>query len=421
MAHKHTSSTSSAASSLTTLSPSSSLSSIVSVRGEVFKEGVEDLRSGDAPLSALVGAATTLIDIIAANEEKNTLEFGGSTLKLDAVLRAMLDHAEGCGGKDGKRYTASAISLCAVQDDPNHEKTLVMLHDLGKTWVSHLLFIFRADASHSAQRNKAPSEIATPSLESTASLMDYGVTSGNRDGDFKDQLLERDGYRCIATGKVDVRHPLDEHHPFDEDLTTWLIGCHIIRRAISIYDSRKDPEVFNSAMATFDILRNYAGLSEKTLQSLEDNIDDPANGLLLSPESHLGFDNFRWCLQETDVLNKYKIKVYGRGHGIGKEGDSKIVEFRDRSTEFQTGQAKPNRKRAREIPLPEPCYLRIHAVIAGILHMSGAGKFFDELLEKYDDEEGSSPVRSWEEFNRVIETVRLREQLSTTLSVTAKS
>ena len=55
----------------------------------------------------------------------------------------------------------------------------------------------------------------------------------------------------------------------------------------------------------------------------------------------------------------------------------------DQSTNFTV--PANNRKRARSISLPDPEFIRIHAAITGILNMSGAGKFFDELLDKYRD------------------------------------
>ena len=88
------------------------------------------------------------------------------------------------------------------------------------------------------------------------------------------------------------------------------------------------------------------------------------------------------------------------------------MEFKDHSGEFQTDKGKSLRKRRREVPLPNPCYLRIHAAVAGILHMSGAGKFFDELLDKFGDQGGSSAVRCWEELDRVVEAAILRNGLS---------
>lgn len=127
-------------SSLSSTSSLASLSSVVSVHDDVFKEAVDKLKTGLIPLQFLVETAVALINMIATHEEENVFEYTGSTLKLDAVLHAMLHHAEGCGGIGGMRYTASAICSCTVRDEPD-ESTLFMLHDLAKTWVSHSLFI----------------------------------------------------------------------------------------------------------------------------------------------------------------------------------------------------------------------------------------------------------------------------------------
>ncbi|KAF5378191.1 hypothetical protein D9615_007500 [Tricholomella constricta] len=411
MYHKQTSSIDRTSSSLRSLSSTSlwPLSSVISVRDEAFKAAVDDLKTGPTPLQRLVETATTLIDTIAAHEEENTFNYNGSKLQLHAVLWAMLYHAESCGGQGGKRYTASAISLCDIHDDPDSEKTFLMLRDLVTTWVSHLLFIFHTTASHShsAQRNMTPSGLATPTREDTASLMDRGVMSKNRDGDFRGQLLLRDGYRCAVTGVVDINHP--KKHQEREAFT--LEGCHIIRRAIAVYNSEGGKDVYNSAVTTFDILRNFASLSSEAVQELENNIDDPSNGILLTSHAHSGFDRFAWCLQETETQDRYKVKVYDISHGIGQAAwaDSKFVEFKDHSEKFQDDKG---RKRGREISLPNPRYLRIHAAIAGILHMSGAGIFFDELLKRFGDGKGGSAVRSWEEFDREVETANLRKELS---------
>ena len=118
-----------------------SLSSVTSVRSQAFKEHVDNIKTGQTALDALVKAANTLVDELASNEEKNTYKYGGSTLKLHPVLRAMLVHADGCGGKQGTRYTAAAILGCVVNDNSESADTLQMLHDLAVTWISHLLFI----------------------------------------------------------------------------------------------------------------------------------------------------------------------------------------------------------------------------------------------------------------------------------------
>ena len=61
--------------------------------------------------------------------------------------------------------------------------------------------------------------------------------------------------------------------------------------------------------------------------------------------------------------------------------DQDPVVFVDRSSDFTV--PANNRKRVRSSSLPDPEFIRIHAAITGILNMSGAGKFFHELLDKY--------------------------------------
>ena len=70
-----------------------------------------------------------------------------------------------------------------------------------------------------------------------------------------------------------------------------------------------------------------------------------------------------------------------------------------------------NRKIKRPIPLPNPDYIAIHATIAEILNMSGAGRFFDELLEKCKDDEGNVPPVRWLELEKMMEEEVLRESV----------
>jgi hypothetical protein len=82
------------------------------------------------------------------------------------------------------------------------------------------------------------------------------------------------------------------------------------------------------------------------------------------------------------------------------------VTFEDHGNDFSSSANKL--KRSAPIDLPNPRYIEIHAAIAGILNMSGAGKFFDELLRKYDEDKVAA-VRSWPEFEALMEAEILRE------------
>jgi hypothetical protein len=132
------------------------------------------------------------------------------------------------------------------------------------------------------------------------------------------KLLKRDGYRCVLLGCADLSHPLYKNSTSDSEPLLTLEGCHIIRRAIALFDSKDDgsavrprsadpdllnliPSEYQSAVTTIDILRNYADISETTLTNLTNLIDDASNGLLLQSDAHNSFDKFAWCLQPTEV------------------------------------------------------------------------------------------------------------------------
>jgi hypothetical protein len=118
----------------------------------------------------------------------------------------------------------------------------------------------------------------------------------------------------------------------------------------------------------------------------------------------------RTLIANFEVENKYTIKLYGSVHGIDMgEDDVREVEFKDHSGEFtnSTAESSTRRKRAREIDLPEQCYINIHAAITGVLHMSGAGKFLDELLDKFGRPPASPAVPAWEALEKLV----IKEQM----------
>ena len=93
-----------------------------------------------------------------------------------------------------------------------------------------------------------------------------------------------------------------------------------------------------------------------------------------------------------------------------------LVTFRDHSDDFNSESSDSHRERKRPVTLPNPLYISIHATLAGVLNMSGAGRFFDELLDKYkDDEVNVPPVRSWPELEKVMEEEMLRESVAESL------
>jgi len=104
----------------------------------------------------------------------------------------------------------------------------------------------------------------------------------------------------------------------------------------------------------------------------------------------------------------YDLKFF-KGNSIARKPENNRISFKDRSSDFSTA---TTHKKNHSVPLPNPHYIAIHAAIAGILNMSGAGKFFDELLDPYRDYEGNVPaVRSWPELETLMEKHLIRESI----------
>ena len=91
-----------------------------------------------------------------------------------------------------------------------------------------------------------------------------------------------------------------------------------------------------------------------------------------------------------------------------RKPENNLITFRDHSDDFSPGSS---RKRKRPIPLPNPDYIAIRATIAEILNMSGAGRFFDELMDKYKDDGGNVLPLRWLELEKIMEEEMLRESV----------
>jgi hypothetical protein len=107
------------------------------------------------------------------------------------------------------------------------------------------------------------------------------------------------------------------------------------------------------------------------------------------------------------------VKIYQSTHGI-PGFDGKEIEFKDHSGEFphENGYVYDH------VALPNPLYLKIHAAVCGVLHMSGTGKFLEEVLQKFIREDGSSAVHSldgsvlpWDDLERSLQISDVKEHL----------
>ncbi|KXN86444.1 hypothetical protein AN958_10100 [Leucoagaricus sp. SymC.cos] len=312
MPHKPSQSLDSTASSLTSLSSEAS----VELYENKLRPTIDTISKSDVTLQELVDAAEKIVNERFASDSKSTFKYKKGddeiSVQLDKVMVAMLAGAEECGGESGQRYVASAILACSKEED-----VVEALASLSITWLTHLLFICRfqnlifslvkTSRGHANQPNKRPSQVATPTVEQTATHLLEGV--GNRNNNFPDDVMRRDGYTCVLTGFQDVSHP----KPAKGIFKTRLIVAHILRRSIGQFDSDHNSKsvghlstqsAFKSALTTFDILVNFTRLPVQELGELQNAIDDPSNGMTIESNAHYAFDSFDWCLKKTEVRFK---------------------------------------------------------------------------------------------------------------------
>ncbi|KAF4611198.1 hypothetical protein D9613_007133 [Agrocybe pediades] len=348
--------------SLATITPTlTSCSSDASVQfyEERLKTSIDSIQESRTPLQDLVDAAEKIVNEAFVPDSRSTYRYKNDSfeisVRLDQVMIAMLVCVEECGGDRGKRYVASAIVACSKEED-----VIGALEALVKTG--------------------------------------RGTPSRSKD------VIVRDGYTCVLTGFQDRSHP-----DIKRDIpVVKLVDARILPRALGKFDCDPDSKSYKSAVTTFGILVKFADLPVKTLEDLHNQLDDPSNRMSLEMNAHDAFDRLYWCLRQTEMANVYDLKIHSKRITILKKPENNQVSFKDHSSEF----AMDSTHNHRPVNLPDPRYIAIHAAIAGILHMSGAGIFFDELLHKYRDEEGNSPaVRSWSELEALMGEQLLRESI----------
>ncbi|KAF8157166.1 hypothetical protein B0H34DRAFT_808436 [Crassisporium funariophilum] len=367
----------------------------VKIYEEKLKPVIDAVRNSKTPLEELVNAAQKIVTEKFAPDSRSTYTYEkGSerlSVRLDEIMSAMLTYVEECGGDSGKRYVASAILACSEVED-----VVESLEALGTTWLTHFLFIFKTTMNHSTQSSKRISELATPTLDETASHLLNGL--GHRKKSFADDVKKRDGYKCVVTELISYDHP--RRRQLNQVAVT-LESSHILCRALGNFKGGLTSQSFKSALITFDILVNFTGLLVENLEDLGDLIDQPTNGMLLQHDAHNGFDKFQWYLQKTDKDDVYDLKKFEPQLLIP---ENVRVSFEDHADDFRSDPSK----RERPVDLPKPHYFAIHAAIAQVLHMTNAGHFFDKLLRNYRDED----VRNFSELEAVIGEELLTEAVT---------
>ncbi|KAG1720571.1 uncharacterized protein EDB91DRAFT_1280582 [Suillus paluster] len=270
----------------------------------------------------------------------------------------MLRNARQSGGEKSKCYTACAICACPeIYEQVN----------LARTWFMYLLWPFTA-GSH--QPSDLISDQAMPTIDNTYGSL-ISVSPERRSG-FRSDLNWQDGYRCVVTGMWD-----GEHRPASSD-QAWvtLTGAHILKWAVGVFTL----EQAHTAAATWNIIRHYSGISEETIQDMERLVDDPSNSMMLEPYAHTVFDKLKVYLEQMEREDEYVVKEVSSGRWIHRNILDRTITFRNHTAP------------TRDIPLPNPHFIALHAAISRILHMSGAAEVFAQILDRYDGAAGGNAI-----------------------------
>ncbi|KJA17722.1 hypothetical protein HYPSUDRAFT_205951 [Hypholoma sublateritium FD-334 SS-4] len=362
------------------LTPTDSFSVYNSLHDEITR-----IQHSLTDLHTLVATAAHLIDDVFAPSPRSTYTYARGigegtrrrSVSLAAVLSAILAHAGECGGEGGTRYVAAAIGACSGGE---HRQDAVPAVDalaaLGETWLVHLLFVFKAGGRYACHLD-SDDECTTPGHSHLSRTEGKGTPNTS----FKKDVMIRDGYACVLTGQADISHPAPRSK----------------RPLLELEAAR---------------VRNLTRLSEAALANLRDGVDSASNGMLLEYNAQRAFDAFAWCLHKTETPNVYAVKVYDEGR-IEDTFSGKLVAFRDNSGDPDSSDASP-RILHRPIALPNPSYIAVHAAIAGILHQSAAGTFFDALLDTC----GGRAVRTWDELEALMLHDAVRDSVSDMMDVT---
>ncbi|KAG2116174.1 hypothetical protein DEU56DRAFT_840481 [Suillus clintonianus] len=270
------------------------------------------------------------------------------------VLDAMLRNAHGTGGESSERYTACAICACPEI----HEQV-----NLASIWFMYLLWPFTAGT---LQPSDLVSGQATP--DTYGSLVSASPEQSSR---FRTDVNRRDGYRCVISGVWDGAH---KPAGVKQGWVT-LQATHILKRTVGGFTMDRA----HTAAATWNIIRHYSGMSEETIQNMERLADDPSNAMMLQHDIHDIFDKLKVYLEQTERENEYTVKDVGGGPWIHPlELLGKTITFRNHDSP------------TRDLPLPNPHFIALHAGISRILHMSGASEVFAQILDKYDGAAGGN-------------------------------
>ncbi|KAA1470031.1 hypothetical protein DENSPDRAFT_835743 [Dentipellis sp. KUC8613] len=313
---------------------------------------------------------------------------GKQDFTMRRLFDAMYTTASDFNLTSGARYVSASICVCAAlaSAEPTEtrlERLAAELLKLGEIWVAYMLWPFAANRIQ-PEELREPSAFVTPTLEHTRKTLVEGMSTG-RTASFSDKVRARDDYTCVITGVIDKNAP--PHIRSREGSHLKLDASHIFKHSVAVLRPRASGENRQHGLyVTYDILKHYCQLDDSFAENMKSQIDDPSNGMLLGKDLHSAFDDFAFCFVAHENANTYKIKHWVSENEISWVPMSSSVTFMDHSQDANNAallRTSPHNHPQPEttIPLPSPQLLQLHAILAGVLNLSGAA----DMLQIFND------------------------------------
>ncbi|TFY74375.1 hypothetical protein EWM64_g9637 [Hericium alpestre] len=198
------------------------------------------------------------------------------------------------------------------------------------------------------------------------------VKSPQSHSEARKSALLRDNFRCVISGCIDhkiyMKHP--ELIPDLHDNMSATECCHIISQSTNDFAVVRVGDKIEYAANVWTIF-NYFGCPEMLNDLAGMKVHSMANVLTMETTLHDLFDTLNLWLEETNVLNRYKVKFVPLVSGIIRS--KRVPEV------VELTSADP------DLALPSPVYLRLHAACCKVAQMSGAAQYHDRIDRETED------------------------------------
>ncbi|KDQ51111.1 hypothetical protein JAAARDRAFT_706662 [Jaapia argillacea MUCL 33604] len=245
----------------------------------------------------------------------------------------------------------------------------VKLNELAIYYINNILIPYRASKKFTGWVGSQNPSFKHPQRGGAGSTFTFQAWDDR--GSAADKVKQRDGYKCLLTGRVDPVKLDKNWNPDQNTVFEITQAAHIIPFALNTKKCTA-----TSMTWVWNALENFAGVSLKDLKG--SGINDQTNIITLSSSAHHYFDALRLSFEPrpANIGNNYGVVKYGTIAPRAKFPD--VVEIID-DTRAQAV------NHANHLDAPKQVYLNLHCAIVKCYNASGMADIIDKYLEDYDD------------------------------------